>query len=187
MLASIFPTYFVISCSEATSNNANLDGIKFGPYCEGNTYQEVMFNARTKGFSELIKRRFVFGSYALMRENQQELFLRAQKNRRKIVNAINEILSQYDFIYTIAAPSVAPKKDESSDRLNEEYLIADNHLALGNFAGLPSITIPIGLKNKLPFGANVMARAFEEAKLFQISEKIEQITGLKNLNAKEVK
>ena len=187
MLASIFPTYFVISCSEATSNNANLDGIKFGPYCEGNTYQEVMLNARTKGFSELIKRRFVFGSYALMRENQQELFLRAQKNRRKIVNAINEILSQYDFIYTIAAPSVAPKKDESSDRLNEEYLIADNHLALGNFAGLPSITIPIGLKNKLPFGANVMARAFEEAKLFQISEKIEQITGLKNLNAKEVK
>ena len=187
MLASIFPTYFVISCSEATSNNANLDGIKFGPYCEGNTYQEVMFNARTKGFSELIKRRFVFGSYALMRENQQELFLRAQKNRRKIVNAINEILSQYDFIYTIAAPSVAPKKDESSDRLNEEYLIADNHLALGNFAGLPSITVPIGLKNKLPFGANVMARAFEEAKLFQISEKIEQITGLKNLNAKEVK
>ena len=82
---------------------------------------------------------------------------------------------------------MAPKKDESSDRLNEEYLIADNHLALGNFAGLPSITVPIGLKNKLPFGANVMARAFEEAKLFQISEKIEQITGLKNLNAKEVK
>lgn len=187
MLASIFPTYFVISCAEATSNNANLDGIKFGPYLDGKTYQEVMFNARTAGFSELIKRRFVIGSYALMRENQGELFQRAQKNRRKIVDAVNEILKDYDFIYTPAAPSVAPVAGQGGDRLNEEYMIADNHLALGNFAGLPSITIPIGLENKLPFGANVMGRAFEEAKVLQIADAIEQITGLKNLNAKEVK
>ena len=187
MLASIFPTYFVISCAEATSNNANLDGIKFGPYYDGKTYQEVMFNARTAGFSELIKRRFVIGSYALMRENQDELFQRAQKNRRKIVNAVNAVLANYDFIYTPASPKVAPVKDESGDRLNEEYMIADNHLALGNFAGLPSITVPIGLKDKLPFGSNVMGRAFEDAKVLQLADAIESITGLKGLNAKEVK
>ncbi|MCQ3035448.1 MAG: aspartyl/glutamyl-tRNA amidotransferase subunit A [Bacilli bacterium] len=187
MLASVFPTYFVISCAEATSNNANLDGIKFGPYYDGKTYQEVMFNARTAGFSELIKRRFVIGSYALMRENQDELFQRAQKNRRKIVNAVNAVLANYDFIYTPASPKVAPVKDESGDRLNEEYMIADNHLALGNFAGLPSITVPIGLKDKLPFGGNVMGRAFEDAKVLQLADAIESITGLKGLNAKEVK
>ena len=85
LLTSLFPTYFVISCAEATSNNANLDGIKFGPYHDGKTYQEVMANARTIGFSELIKRRFVFGSFALMKENQHDLFLRAQRNRRRIV------------------------------------------------------------------------------------------------------
>nr|MCR5332791.1 Asp-tRNA(Asn)/Glu-tRNA(Gln) amidotransferase subunit GatA [Bacilli bacterium] len=57
LLSTLLPTYFVLSCAEATSNNANLDGIKFGPYYHGKTYEEVMSNARTKGFSELIKRR----------------------------------------------------------------------------------------------------------------------------------
>lgn len=184
LLLSLFPTYFVISCAEATSNNANMDGIKFGPLSNGTTYEEVMSDARTKGFGELIKRRFVIGSFALMKENQHDLFLRAQKNRRRIVEAINNILRDSDFIYLPAAPSIAPKLDESSDRLSDEYLIADNHLVLGNFAGLPSITLPIGFKDDMPFGANLTGRAFEEKDLFQIAYELEQITGLANICAK---
>ena len=67
LLISLFPTYFVISCAEATSNNANMDGIKFGPLSSGTTFEEVMSDARTKGFGELIKRRFFIGSFALMK------------------------------------------------------------------------------------------------------------------------
>ena len=184
LLTSLFPTYFVISCAEATSNNANLDGIKFGPLSNGSTYEEVMAEARTKGFGELIKRRFVIGSFALMKENKEDLFIRAQRNRRRIVEAVNEILKENDFIYLPAAPSIAPKVDESSDRLSDEYLIADNHLVLGNFAGLPSITLPIGFKEGLPFGANLMGRAFDEKGLFQVAYELEQITGLANIYAK---
>ena len=184
LLISLFPTYFVISCAEATSNNANMDGIKFGPLSNGTTFEEVMSDARTKGFGELIKRRFVIGSFALMKENQHDLFQRAQKNRRRIVEAVNNILKDSDFIYLPAAPSIAPKINESSDRLSDEYLIADNHLCLGNFAGLPSITLPIGFKDGMPFGANLMGRAFEEAELFQIAYELEQITGLANIYAK---
>ena len=184
LLLSLFPTYFVISCAEATSNNANMDGIKFGPLSNGTTFEEVMSDARTKGFGELIKRRFVIGSFALMKENQHDLFLRAQKNRRRIVEAINNILKDSDFIYLPAAPSIAPKFNEASDRLSDEYLIADNHLCLGNFAGLPSITLPIGFKDGMPFGANLMGRAFEETELFQVSYELEQITGLANIYAK---
>ena len=184
LLLSLFPTYFVISCAEATSNNANMDGIKFGPLSNGTTFEEVMCDARTKGFGELIKRRFVIGSFALMKENQHDLFLRAQKNRRRIVEAINKILEDSDFIYLPAAPSIAPKLNEASDRLSDEYLIADNHLCIGNFAGLPSITLPIGFKDGMPFGANLMGRAFEETELFQVSYELEQITGLANICAK---
>ena len=184
LLTSLFPTYFVISCAEATSNNANMDGIKFGPLSSGTTYEEVMEDARTKGFGELIKRRFVIGSFALMKENQHDLFLRAQKNRRRIVECVNNILKDNDFIYLPAAPSIAPKFNESSDRLSDEYLIADNHLVLGNFAGLPSITLPIGFKEGMPFGANLMGRAFEETALFQVSYELEQVTGLANICAK---
>lgn len=183
LLTTLFPTYFVISCAEATSNNANLDGIKFGPYYDGATYEEVMSNARTKGFSELIKRRFVFGSYVLMSENQQELFLRAQRNRRRIVDAINKVLQDYDFIYCPAAPSIAPLIGESGDRLSDEYLIADNHLVIANFAGLPSITLPIGMKNNMPFGANLTGRAFEEVDLLQVASNLEESTSLKGLVA----
>ena len=178
LLEAIYATYFVISCAEATSNDANLDGIKFGPFYGGNTYQEVMANARTKGFSELIKRRFVIGSFCLMSENQHDLFLRAQKLRAKIVERVNEILKDNDFIFVPAAPSAAPKFESSSDKLSDEYLIADNHLALGNFSGLPSITMPLGYENGLPFGANFMGRAFEEDKLFAICQEFENITGL---------
>ncbi len=183
LLATLFPTYFVISCAEATSNNANLDGIKFGPYYDGSTYEEVMSKARTKGFSELIKRRFVIGSYVLMRENQEELFIRAQKNRHRIVETINKIFEKYDFIYAPAAPSIAPKMNEKNDRLSNEYLIADNHLCIGNFAGLPSITIPIGIKDNMPFGANISGRPFEDADVLQCAYKLEETTSLKGIVA----
>lgn len=187
LLESIYPTYMVISCAEATSNNANLDGIKFGPRYEADTYTDVMIKARTKGFCELIRRRFIIGSFALMRENQNDLFLRAQKARRLIVNRTNEILSDYDFIYVPAAPSIAPKFSDSSDRLSNNYLIADNILVLGNFAGLPSLTLPIGKEDNMPFGANVMGRAFEETKVFNVAKAIENIVGLANMSAREVK
>jgi len=183
ILESLYPTYMVISCAEATSNNANLDGIKFGPYRGGNTYQEVMFNARNEGFSELIKRRFVIGSYCLMRENQEELFLRAQKARAKIVQAVNKVLEKYDFIYLPAAPSVAPLFSQSSDRLSDEYLIADNHLVIGNFGGLPSITLPIAMENGLPLGINFTAKPFEEEKLFCIASAFEKISGMSEVSA----
>ncbi len=183
LLRSLFPTYFVISCAEATSNNANLDGIKFGKYYDGKTYEDVMMQARTNGFSELIKRRFIFGSFALMRENQQDLFLRAQRNRRRIVESVNALLKENDFILLPASPSVAPTFENKSDRLSEQYLLADNHLVIANFAGLPSLTLPLGLKDGLPYGISLTGRAFEDLNVFQVGKAIEKITNLKGLHA----
>ena len=182
---AIFPTYFVISCAEATSNNANLDGIKFGPRFEGANYEEVMTKARTAGFSELIRRRFIIGSYSLLSENQHDIFLRAQKCRRLIVNAVNDILKDNDVIYLPAAPSTAPLFNADADKLSDEYLIGDNYLAIGNFAGLPSLTLPLGLIDGMPIGVNITGRAFDEQMVFDCSLAVEEITGLKNLHAKE--
>jgi aspartyl-tRNA(Asn)/glutamyl-tRNA(Gln) amidotransferase subunit A len=182
LLEAIYPTYMTISCAEATSNNANLDGLKFGPGYEGKTYQDVMMKARSEGFSELIKRRFVIGSYVLMRENQHDLFLRAQRVRSMIVQQLNQLYQTYDAIYLPAAPTIAPKFTESSDRLSSQYLIADAHLALGNFAGLPSVTIPIGFEQGMPVGGNVMGRAFDEATTLHVAYVIEEGLGLINLS-----
>ena len=188
LLKAIYGVYVVISCAEATSNNANLDGIKFGPYRGGNTYQEVMTKARTEGFSALIKRRFVIGSYALMSENQKELFLRAQRARHMIVDKFNEILKDADVIIAPASPTAAPKINGASDKLSSNYLVADNYLAFANFGGQPSFTIPLGFNNeKLPYGLSLTSGIFEEKKLLNIANDIEKLTGLTNLNVSLLK
>lgn len=183
LLSSVYATYLVISSAEATSNNANLDGIKFGPYYEGKSYQEVMCKARTKGFSELTKRRFVIGSFALMAENQEKLFLRAQKNRARIVAAIESIFSQYDLIYGPAAPSVAPMVHPKT----EMNTIAENHLAIGNFGGFPSLSLPLALEEGLPLGVNLTGRIFEEEKVLALASWLESYTGLAGLSALNAK
>ena len=184
LLKAVYPAYIVISSAEATSNNANLDGIKFGPNYGGKSYQEVMYNARTKGFSALIKRRFVIGSYALMRENQEEVFLRAQKARHLIVDKFNKIFEEYDCVYLPASPSVAPYINASNDDVNEDFVILDNWLGIGNFGGFPSITIPLAFnkENKMPYGVNLMAKAYDEVNLFGIASAIEDEIGLKNVS-----
>ncbi len=181
---ALYPTYIIISCAEATSNNANLDGIKFGARKNGEDFESIMINTRSEGFGELIKRRFIIGSYALMKENQEEIFIRAQKCRRLIVDAINNILKDNDCIYLPAAPSTAPYFDQQSDVLSDDYMVADNHLCIANFAGLPSITLPIGYEDNFPFGANITCRRFEENELFNLASALEDVTGLKNISAK---
>ncbi|MCQ2802201.1 MAG: aspartyl/glutamyl-tRNA amidotransferase subunit A [Bacilli bacterium] len=183
LLKAIYPTYIIISCAEATSNNANLDGIKFGNRIEGDSFEQVMINTRNNGFSELIKRRFVIGSFSLLSENANELFIRAQKCRRLIVDAFNKVFENYDAIYCPASPSAAPLMDSVSDTLSNEYLIADNYLAYGNMGGFPSITLPIGFENGLPFGANLTAKPFDESNLLKIANSLEKATGLSSLVA----
>ena len=185
LLKAILPTYIIISSAEATSNNANLDGIKYGNRKDGETYEEVMTNTRTEGFSELIKRRFVIGSFSLLRENTDVLFLRAQKCRRLIVDAFNKVFEKYDAIYCPASPTIAPlfENDVDRDLLSDEYLIADNYLPFGNMGGFPSITLPLGFENGMPFGGNLTGRPFEESKLLNLASKLEEATGLKDLVA----
>ena len=116
------------------------------------------------------------------------MFLKAQKARRLIVDAFNKILEDNDVIYVPAAPSTAPLiSNKNIDTLSDEYLIADNYLAFGNFGGLPSITLPIGILDNLPFGGNLTGKAFDEKTVLNIANVLEETTGYKNLMAKEGK
>ena len=187
LLASLYPVYMIISCAEATSNNANLDGIKFGPRIgEETSYQEVMMKARTAGFGELIKRRFVIGSYSLLRENQGVLFERAQKVRHLLVDKVNDILKEYDAFIAPCSGRVKSEFVENSDNVTDEIdidkMIIENHLGIANFAGLPSLSIPVGIDNGFPFDFNITGRAFEEVNVFNIAYALENELNLKNLS-----
>ena len=187
LLQALYPTYMSISCAEATSNDANLTGIHFGVRGEGRTPEEIIKDARTKGFSELIKRRFVLGSYILQRENQEKLFLNACRVRRLIVNKINELFNTYDGLIMPAAASIAPKFEDKTDKLSDKYLILDNHMVIGNFGGYPSITIPSGFVDNMPVAINITGRVKEDAFVLNIASKIEGTMEYKNQVAKEMK
>lgn len=186
LLNALYPTYMTISCAEATSNNSNLTGISFGVRGEGKSIEEIMFDARTKGFSELIRRRFVIGSYVLQKENQDKLFLNACRVRRMIVNKINELFEEYDGMIMPASGGIAPKFDEKSDRLSSSYLILENHLVIGNFGGYPSITIPNGFIDKMPIGINITGRVMEDDVVLNIANKIEEQMEYKGMIAGDI-
>lgn len=183
---AILPTYTIIANSEATSNHSCLDGIKYGDRQPGSSTDEVMINSRTDGFGAHIKRRFILGNLALATENQERMFRKAQRVRRLIVEELNKIYSEYDIILTPNSGSIAPKLDEANDdRLSDEYIILENHLALGNFAGTPSISIPSGFSDKMPIAVNLMGRVFEEQTVLNAAYALEQALGFANQYSRE--
>ena len=181
---TISETYMCISCAEATSNNSNLTGIQFGPRGEGNSIEEIMFDARTKGFSELIKRRFILGSYILQKENQEKLFLNAGRVRHLIVDKMNEFFQEYDGMIAPCSGGYAPKFDDVSEKLSDRYLILENHLAIGNFGGFPSITLPYTMIDNLPVGVNITGKAKDDDVVLNIANYVEKVTGLKDIYSK---
>ena len=184
LLNAIYPTYMCISCAEATSNNANLTGIQFGPRGEGESIEEIIFDARTKGFSELIKRRFVLGSFILQKENQDKLFLNAGRVRRLLVEKITELFKEYDGMILPASGGIAPKFTDTSEKLSDRYLLLENHLAIGNFGGFPSITIPYGMVEDMPIGLNITGRIKEDDEVLKLAYQIEKLTGYKGIYSK---
>ncbi|MCF0115843.1 MAG: Asp-tRNA(Asn)/Glu-tRNA(Gln) amidotransferase subunit GatA [Erysipelotrichaceae bacterium] len=187
LLKAMLPTYYLIANCEATANHSNLDGMRFGFRQEGNSMEEIMINTRTAGFGSLIRKRFVIGSYGLFEENQERLFRQAQRVRRLIVNEVNKVLADYDAIVAPASGDKAPLLDDKSrDQLSDGYLIAENHMVIGNFTGYPSMTVPMGYVDHMPVGINITTKAFTEVTMFDIGMAIEACTGLKDVVA-EVK
>ena len=187
LLKSLEPVYKAISCAEATSNNSNLTGIPFGNRKDGRTPDEVMINTRTEGFCELIRRRFVIGSFILQKENQEKLFINAQRVRRMIVDKINELFRDYDGYMVPAADSIAPHFGEKSDTLSDRFLLYSEHLAIANFGGFPSISIPSGLVDNMPVAVNITAPVMKDDVAFNIAHKLEEKIGFVPLSLKEEK
>lgn len=187
LLKAIFPTYISISCAEATSNDSNLTGIIFGPRGEGDNYIDMIKNHRTKGFSSLIKRRFVIGSFVLQKENQEKYFLNAKRVRRLITNKMNELFKDYDAMIMPASSKIAPKIELANELITGNEQILENLMAIGNFGGYPSITIPNGFVNNMPIGVNITGNIMCDKDVLNIANKLETTYDYKNQIAKEVK
>lgn len=179
LLKSIPACYTVISCAEATSNYSNLNGIIFGPRKTGNSYQEIMKKARSEGFCSLIKRRFIIGSYALDKENQEKYFLNAKRVRGLIVKIMDELFKKYDGMIMPVGNGYIEKIGE--DKIVEDELekAIDDLLVVGNFGGYPSITLPVSFVNNYPFSINITSMRKTDDKLLNIAYHTEKIIDYK--------
>ena len=187
LLKALPSVYVVISCAEATSNMSNLTGFIFGPRGEGNTYIEQMKDHRTKGFSPLIKRRFVIGSYVLQAENKDRYFHNAQRVRRLLVDAWKKLYETYDAVILPVGSGPAKHLDGSLDILDESTSVLEEHLQVGNFGGFPSITIPDGFINNLPVALNITGNCYNDQTVLNIAYALESAMEYKGQIAKEVK
>lgn len=186
LLNAIPSVYVVISCAEATSNMSNLTGIIFGPRGEGDNPMAMMKDHRTKGFSPLIKRRFVIGSYVLQKENQEKYFINAKRVRRLIVDKMNELFEKYDGLILPVGSGPAKFIEGSKNALSSSNNILEEHLQIGNFGGFPSITIPNGFVSNLPVGVNITGKVKDDINVLNIAYALESNMKFKNQIAKEV-
>ncbi len=185
LLNAIASVYVVISCAEATSNMSNLTGIIFGPRSEKQNVFEMMKDHRTLGFSPLIKRRFVIGSYVLQKENQERYFKNAQRVRRLIVDQMKELFKTYDCLILPVSSGPAKKFEEDKDVIDASTNVLEEHLQIGNFGGFPSITIPNGFINGLPVGINMTGNCYDDENVLNIAYTLESKMSYKGQIAKE--
>ncbi len=186
LLNALPSVYVVISCAEATSNMSNLTGFIFGPRAEGDKWDTEMKNYRTKGFSPLIKRRFVIGSYVLQAQNKDRYFHNAQRVRRLLVDAWNKLYEKYDAVILPVGSGPAKKLEGSKDILDKNTAVLEEHLQIGNFGGFPSITIPNGFIDNLPVGVNITGKCYDDVNVLNIAYALESAMPYKGQIAKEV-
>lgn len=182
-LLSVIPgVYVCISCAEATSNMSNLTGISFGPRGNGENVMDMIKDYRTKGFSPLIKRRFVIGSYVLQKENQERYFLNACRVRRLIVDKFKSLFKEYDGFILPVGSGVTPLIEGLNEKVDDDELaILENHLQIGNFGGFPSITIPNGFINGLPVGINITGNCYDDQTVLNLAYALEDLMDYKNM------
>ncbi|WP_117275504.1 amidase family protein [Mycoplasmopsis edwardii] len=172
VLRLIQPIYRIISFSEASSNLSNLNGVAFGSRSEGDSWQEIIKNTRSEKFGKMVQERLALGSYFLYEENQKELLIKAQKGRRLIKNYFNKIMEGYDVAIYPASHGIAPLFTENKDNGVIDFVLTGS-----NLVGNPSITIPMGKKDNMPFSIAIDARLYEDKELLGFSEYIEELIG----------
>lgn len=186
LLDAIPSVYVCISCAEATSNMSNLTGLIFGPRGNGVNVVDMMKDYRTKGFSPLIKRRFVIGSYVLQKENQERYYLNACRVRRLIVDKFKSLFKEYDGCIMPVGSGVAPLISEANNTITDNDVnVLENHLQIANFGGFPSITIPSGFINNLPVGLNITGDCYKDQEVLNIAYAIEEKLDYKNVIARD--
>lgn len=171
------PVYYIIAPAEASANLARYDGVRFGHRIEGNTLDELYENTRGQGFGKEVRRRILIGTYVLSAGYYDAYYIKAQKVRRCLRDDFRKAFEKCDAVLTPTAPSTAFGIGEKQDDPVQLYL-EDVFTVTLNLAGLPGIVVPINLfSDGLPFGVQLIGKAFDEMTLFKLASALEKSAG----------
>jgi aspartyl-tRNA(Asn)/glutamyl-tRNA(Gln) amidotransferase subunit A len=169
-------TYYILATSEASSNLARYDGVKYGLRVESKDLMEMYMNTRSQGFGAEVKRRIMLGTYALSSGYYEAYYKKAQQVRTLIKKDFEDVFKHVDIIVTPTSPTAAFKLNEKTSDPLQMYL-SDIFTISVNLAGVPAISIPCGFtSNNLPIGLQLIGKHFDEESIFKIAYAYEQAT-----------
>jgi aspartyl-tRNA(Asn)/glutamyl-tRNA(Gln) amidotransferase subunit A len=170
--------YYLIAPSEASSNLARYDGVRYGLRVDGDDSIEMMFRTRGAGFGPEVKRRVMLGTYALSAGYYDAYYGQAQKVRTLIIRDYEAAFANFDVLVsptspTTAFPIGAKVDDPLAMYLNDIFTIP------ANLAGTPAISVPCGLDSAgLPVGLQLTAPVLGEQTLLRAARALEGELGL---------
>ncbi|MHA1728505.1 MAG: Asp-tRNA(Asn)/Glu-tRNA(Gln) amidotransferase subunit GatA [Promethearchaeota archaeon] len=177
------PTYYLIAMSEASSNLARFDGIRYGHSCITNgknerNVQDSFSKTRGEGFGPEVRRRIILGTYALSAGYFDMFFIKALKARTLIRRDFLNAFKKCDLLVGPTMPTTAfeigTKLEDPIQMYLEDILTVES-----NLAGIPSMSINCGFSSEdMPIGFQIMGNFFEETEIFRCAYTLEQELGL---------
>jgi aspartyl-tRNA(Asn)/glutamyl-tRNA(Gln) amidotransferase subunit A len=169
--------YYLIAPSEASSNLARYDGVRYGLRVEGEDGIRAMYEkTRDAGFGDEPKRRIMLGTYALSAGYYEAYYGQAQKVRTVIAQEHAAAFRDFDVLVSPTSPTVAFELGAKTANPLAMYL-SDVLTIPSNMAGLPGLSIPCGLSDGLPVGFQLIGPQFSENTLFHVGHALEKAIG----------
>jgi len=171
------PAYYIIALSEASSNLARYDGVRYGFRIEdkGLDWKESASRTREIGFGHEVKRRIILGAYALSAGYYDQYYLKALKVRTLIRESFRRAFEKFDALIGPTMPVLPFQIGEKIDDPLAMYM-CDIDTVPVNLAGICAISVPCGFIDELPLGMQIIGASHEEKKILRIAEAYEKNT-----------
>ncbi|CAM3966810.1 Asp-tRNA(Asn)/Glu-tRNA(Gln) amidotransferase subunit GatA [Cohnella lubricantis] len=165
--------YYLLASSEASSNLARFDGVRYGVRSENPAnLLDLYRRSRSDGFGAEVKRRIMLGTYALSSGYYDAYYKKAQQVRTLVKRDFDQVFERFDIILAPTAPTTAFKLGEQADDPLTMYM-NDICTIPASLAGIPAISIPCGLAEGLPVGLQIMGKPFDEATVLRAAHAYE--------------
>jgi len=167
--------YYVLAPAECSSNLSRFDGVRYGYQCENpKDLNDLYVRSRSEGFGQEVKHRIMIGTWALSSGFYDAYYRKAQKIRRLIAQDFQNVFADVDIIAAPVSPEIAFEFNAKKDPVNMYQ--ADVFTIPSSLAGLPCLSMPIGLVDNLPVGLQLIGNNLAESSILNVAHQFQQVT-----------